>query len=522
MTKQLSDCLNRYRFPKFENSWGDIRRGIEKESLRVTADGQLSLLSHPIALGSALTNPFITTDFSEALLEMITPVSNDVNERLQVLGNIHQFTSQNISENDMLWATSMPCPLKNNEEIPIAQYGSSNIGKLKTLYRNGLHHRYGSTMQAVAGIHYNFSMPEVFWESYKDICNFSGSIQEFRTQKYLHLIRNFHRNSWLLIYLFGASPSACKSFVNGREHNLEELDNSTLFKPYATCLRMSKLGYKSEAQKSLFVCYNDLQTYVDCLHEAMHTTYAEYEAINQLPGGTYKQINTNLLQLENEFYSTIRPKRNVKHGERPLESLTRSGIEYIEVRALDLDPYSALGINEEQIRFLDCFLLHCLLADSPDCNETEFFEVASNVNKVVESGREPDLMLEKESSPKNLQQWALELIEDVSYSACLLDNAHQSGCYHSSVQSQSEKIKNPELTSSGRILTEMKKDSLSFFEFSLKQSKIHHETLVGAKLDGKILQDLRKTSSESLTQQDKIEESDRISFDEFLRKWNKN
>jgi len=520
LTKQLSDCLHRYRFPRFEKSWGDIRRGIEKESLRVLSDGQLSLTPHPIALGSALTNPFITTDFSEALLELITPVSDSTTECLQVLGNIHRFTSQNINENEMLWATSMPCPLKNKEEIPIAKYGNSNIGKLKTLYRNGLHHRYGSTMQTVAGIHYNFSMPEAFWKSYKNICKFDGPIKEFRTKKYLHLIRNFHRNSWLLIYLFGASPAACKSFVTGREHDLEELDESTLFKPYATCLRMSNLGYKSEAQKSLFVCYNDLKTYVDCLHEAMHTTYGDYDAISQLPGGEYKQINTNLLQLENEFYSTIRPKRNAQHGERPLESLTQSGIEYIEIRALDLDPYSALGINEEQIRFLDSFLLHCLLADSPDCTESEFFEVANNVNKVVESGRDPTLMLEKERSPKSMQEWALELIEDISHSACLLDNTHQSCCYYSSVLGQSKKIKNPELTTSGRILAEMEKNRFSFFEFTMKQSKLHHQTLIEEKLDEKISRALRKTSTDSLTEQKKIEESDKISFDEFLQNWN--
>jgi glutamate--cysteine ligase len=283
---------------------------------------------------------------------------------------------------------------------------------------------------------------------------------------------------------------------------------------------MSNLGYKSEAQKSLFVCYNDLETYVDCLHSAIHTPYDEYTSIGQYFDGEYQQINTNLLQLENEFYSTIRPKRNVKPGEKPLEALTNSGIEYIEVRALDLDPYSSLGINEEQIRFLDSFLLHCLLADSPDCNENEFFEVANNVGKVVEHGRNPDLMLDKENSTKNLKEWSLELIEELSYSACLLDNIHQTTNYHSSLIAQAKKVDNPDLTPSGRMLTEMQEGNLSFFDFSMKQSRLHHQTLSKAKLDEKALQYLQKISGESLVKQKKIEDSDEISFDEFLRQWN--
>ena len=231
---------------------------------------------HPKAYGSSLTNSRITTDFSEALLELITPVSRTIDGCLQELDNIHRYTVQNIEEDEILWATSMPCPLSTDTEIPIAQYGKSNIGRLKTLYRQGLHHRYGSLMQAIAGIHFNFSMPEEFWSAYKNNCKFEGSTQDFKTKKYLHLIRNFHRFSWILLYLFGASPTACRCFVEGRDHDLTELDKSTLFKPFATCLRMGNLGYKSEAQQSLFVCYNDLETYVECLDKAIKTPFPEY------------------------------------------------------------------------------------------------------------------------------------------------------------------------------------------------------------------------------------------------------
>ncbi|MDD9889632.1 MAG: glutamate--cysteine ligase, partial [Gammaproteobacteria bacterium] len=352
------------------------------------------------------------------------------------------------------------------------------------------------------------------------ICRHNGTMQEFRTEKYLHLIRNFHRYSWLLIYLFGASPAACKCFVEGREHDLREFDDSSLYLPDATCLRMGNLGYKSEAQKSLFVCYNDLETYVDCLYQAMHTPYPEYEAIGQQQNGNYLQINTNLLQLENEFYSTIRPKRNVQSGERPLEALVNNGIEYVEVRALDLDPYAPLGITAEQIRFLDIFLLHCLLAESPMCNKQEFFEVSSNIAKVVESGRDIDLLLDLESKPKGMKQWSLELVEELSYSAGLLDEIDDGTGYSDSLQKQLDKVNNPEFTPSGQMLKEMRGGGLSFFEFSMQQSKAHHEYLSSNGLDEQSAKHMNITAGESLVKQKEIESKDQLGFDEFLVQWN--
>lgn len=521
MSKQFNECLQRYQLAEFDSQWGIVRRGIEKESLRVTPDGHISIASHPSALGSTLTNPYITTDFSEALLEFITPAYGNIDECLQVLENIHRFTLQNLENEEMLWVASMPCPMGANEEIPIAQYGSSNIGRLKTLYREGLSHRYGRLMQAIAGLHYNFSMPESFWEPYQEICGHQGSLQEFRTEKYLHLIRNFHRYSWLLIYLFGASPAACKCFVQDLDHSLQELDEHSVYLPNATCLRMGNLGYKSEAQKSLFVCYNELSSYVDCLDQAMRTPYSKYEALGHMKNGEYLQINTNLLQLENEFYSTIRPKRSVRANQRPLQALTESGIEYVEVRALDLNPYLPLGIDAEQIRFLDTFLLHCLLSESPDCNEAEFFEVASNLALVVEQGRDPELELKLEGSGKKLRQWGNEFIEDLAHSASLLDHIHGGDDYSRSLDSQSEKIANPELTPSGRILKDMKEGNLSFFEFSMQQSRAHRDHFQNNGLSEETERMMRETAVSSLLNQKKLEEQDDIDFDEFLENWNK-
>ncbi len=521
MAKTLSESLGRYHLPEFHSEWGRVNRGIEKESLRISPEGHISQHAHPAALGSALSNPYITTDFSEALLEFITPVYDSIDEALGMLENIHRFTLQNLEHNEILWTSSMPCPLDSEASIPIARYGSSNIGRLKTLYRRGLSFRYGSLMQVISGLHYNFSMPDAFWPAYQEILGNQDSLQDFRTDRYLHLIRNFHRYSWLLIYLFGASPSACRCFVQGREHKLQELDSGSLFLPYATCLRMGNLGYKSEAQKSLFVCYNDLQTYVECLHDAMHTSYPAYQEIDERNNSDYNQINANLLQLENEFYSTIRPKRVVKRGQRPLDALTEGGIEYVEVRALDLNPFLPLGIDAQEVRFLDIFLLHCLLSESPQCNKAEFFEVGDNLALTVEQGRDPDLKLRLKGKEKPLRDWGNEIIADLYFAAGLLDHIHGGNEYNNCIMEQEAKLKDANLTPSGQVLNLMQQEELSFFDFGMQQSQIHADIFRHDGLSQDALDELQTASKQSHETQSEIERADRVDFDEFLREWNK-
>jgi glutamate--cysteine ligase len=274
MTITMTESLQRFGLARFKPEWGQIRRGIEKESLRVTSRGTLAQTDHPSSLGSALTHPSITTDYSEALLELITPVSGSIEDCLQQLHDLHAYTYAQLPEGERLWVSSMPCLIESDEQIPLARYGSSNIGRLKTLYREGLGLRYGRVMQTVAGIHYNFSMPEDFWPEYRALKGATEPLQLFQTRQYLHLIRNFHRFSWLLPYLFGASPAVSRCFTRGRPHDLEAFDESTWYKPWATALRMGNLGYKSEAQKSLFVCYNELESYLDSLQQALTTPYA--------------------------------------------------------------------------------------------------------------------------------------------------------------------------------------------------------------------------------------------------------
>ena len=338
--------------------------GIERECLRVTGEGRLAQTPHPEALGAALTNEQITTDYSESLLEFITPALPNPADTLSSLDKIHRFAYTKLGS-EYLWSPSMPCPLPAEEDIPIAYYGTSNIGQLKYVYRKGLALRYGKTMQCIAGIHYNFSLPEQLWPLLKETEGFVGTDRDYQSTAYIALIRNFRRYSWLLMYLFGASPALDAGFLRGRSHQLEVLDADTLYLPYATSLRMSDLGYQSNAQAGLTPCYNDLASYTDSLRKAVATPYAPYVEIGTHKDGEWVQLNTNILQIENEYYSNIRPKRVTYTGERPIQALVARGIQYIEVRCLDINPFLPMGIDLPESRFLDAFLLYCALNDSP-------------------------------------------------------------------------------------------------------------------------------------------------------------
>ncbi|OGT74733.1 MAG: glutamate--cysteine ligase [Gammaproteobacteria bacterium RIFCSPLOWO2_02_FULL_57_10] len=520
MTNNLHESLRRFNLPEFKPEWGKINRGIEKESLRVTPEGRLAQTDHPAGLGSALTHPYITTDYSEALLELITPVSRSIDECLDFLADLHTYTYTNLPRNERLWVSSMPCLLERDDQIPLARYGSSNIGKLKTLYREGLGHRYGRVMQTIAGIHYNFSMPESFWAQYRDVRQSTEDLQEFQTHQYLHMIRNFHRYCWLLPYLFGASPAVCKCFTHGREHDLQEFDKSTLYKPYATALRMGNLGYKSEAQKSLFVCYNDLDNYLDSLQGALSTPYPPYQDIGLQKDGRYLQINTNLLQLENEFYGTIRPKRVGESGERPLTLLREHGIQYIEVRVLDLNPFLPLGIDAEQIHFLDAFLLFCLLSESPECTKSSYYEIEENLASVVNNGRDPQLQLSRRSQKISFRDWAAELLSDVGHAAVLLDDINHTNAYTQANAAQLAKLADPELTPSARLLKLMRDEQRSFCAVTMEQSIAHEDYFRQNIMDEKRLAAFREASRVSIQKQADTEAADTVSFDEFLQQWN--
>ncbi len=514
----LSKRLSILARPDNHSLLAGIRRGIEKESLRVTPDGQLSQNPHPKVLGSTLTHPSITTDFSESLLEFITPPLNSVQEVLEALDNIHRFTYHNIG-NELLWVNSMPCVLGNDEDIPLGDYGSSNIGQMKKIYRRGLGNRYGRLMQTIAGIHYNWSVPDNCWQVLKDHANYSGSLQDYKTEQYFGLIRNFRRHFWLLLYLFGGAPAVCRSFVAGRQHHLQPFngDIHSLHMPYATSLRMGDLGYQSKAQDSLVVCYNSLSSYIENLREALTQPYPGYQDIGvQDASGTYQQLNSHLLQIENEFYSTIRPKRTTDSGETPMRALWQRGIEYVEIRCIDLNPFSPVGIDADQMYFLEVFLLHCLLSDSPDTDRNEYQQVLENQRRVVYQGRDPALELIKGHAQTNLRTWAENLYDEFEALAELLDSNMPTPVHSTALKKLKPRLGDPALTPAAQLLDEMKNSGSTYFQTALKHAKEHRNYFLKTSIDADQLAYFENLAAESLAKQLEIEAADNISFEQYL------
>jgi glutamate--cysteine ligase len=479
-----------------------MHRGIEKESLRVRPDGTLASTEHPRLLGAALTHPKITTDFSEAQLELITGIHDKVEGCLEELTRIHQVVYRAIGD-EILWCSSMPCQLPADDAIPIGRYGTSNGGRAKTVYRTGLSHRYGRRMQMISGIHYNWSAPNV------------------TTEQYFGLIRNFRRLSWLPLYLFGASPAACKSFVAGRPHELQELSADTLYLPYATSLRMGRLGYQSDAQSALAVSYNCLEEYAASLDAALTKPYAPYEKIGiRDEKGEYRQLGVSLLQIENEFYGTIRPKRRVHPGERPLHALRERGVEYVEVRLMDLDPFSPVGITAPTMRALDLLLQHCLLSDSPNDSPQEIAAIGRNQHKVAARGREPGLRLDRGGKEVLLQEWGAEILRECEPIAAAVDAKLGGAAYREALAGATALLQDATTVPSARVLHAMERNhGNSFVRFVLAQSLAHAATLRGMPLreeDARLYEGLAK---KSLAVQRRIEKNDTLDFETYRQKY---
>ena len=476
-----------------------IRRGVEKESLRCDIRGVLAQTPHPLDLGSPLTHPHITTDFSESQIELITGVHTDVEACIKELRQVQKCTLSAMGE-ELLWVSSMPCELPDDDSIALGQYGSSNVGQAKTVYRSGLGYRYGRRMQTISGIHYNWSMPGV------------------SSKAYFGLIRNFRRHAFLLLYLFGASPAVCESFVAGRSHSLKSLHPGTMGLPYATSLRMGRLGYQSDAQSALAVSYNSLEGYAASLHQALTLPYAPYEALGvRTPDGHFRQLTSSLLQIENEFYGTIRPKRVIFQGERPLHALRERGVEYVEVRLMDLDPFEPVGINAQTLRFLDVFLLHCLSQPSPEDSPQEIASMSSNQQCVAERGREPGLQLQRGDSLVGLRDWGLDLVREFAPFAKALDAAHGSSHYTAAVQHAEASLHHPETLPSARVLQAMDAQfGGSFSSFATAQSAHTKAQELATPLPAHTLAHFEQLAEASRLQQSATEAADTLPFEQYL------
>ncbi|MCP1313490.1 MULTISPECIES: glutamate--cysteine ligase [unclassified Halomonas] len=514
LTAQIERLLPSARLGRL----GRLRRGLEKEGLRVDAGGHIAQTPHPETLGSKLTHPHITTDYSESLLEYITPVYSEPKEALAFLSDLHTFTYQHL-DNEWIWPGSMPSRLSGNDSVPIADYGTSNVGTMKHVYRKGLDVRYGRIMQAIAGVHYNVSLPEDMWHALRELEKATNiPFNDYRSTRYFGMIRHFRRHSWLLLYLFGASPAVDKSFLpDGRvPDKLTPIGDDTLYAEYATTLRMSDLGYQNKVQEQLKICFNSLSNYVNTLRHAISSPWPDYEKLGVNADGDWRQLNANILQIENEYYSDIRPKRVAKHNETPSQALEARGVEYIEVRCLDLNPFDALGVTEDQMRFVDVFLLWCLLSDSPWISDEECDRLDDNRRLVVERGRDPALELMRDGEAITLPAWGEQIFAEMGEVARLLDAVEENAPHQAALDALAPRLRDPNLTPSGQLLARLKAGSGSLSDTLLALAKEQSEALKSTPMlrsRQALLDQLIETSHQ---QQHDIEAADVESFGDFL------
>ena len=495
------------------------RKGLEKESLRVTPEGRLAETPHPRALGAALTSEHITTDYSEALIELVTPTFTATWQLLQYLLDLHHFVYRHMGS-ELLWATSMPGAISRDEDIPIAEYGRSHIGRMKTVYRRGLGLRYGRMMQAISGVHFNYSFPLPFWESYADLLESRERDAAFVSARYFDLLRNYRRHGWLVLYLFGVSPVVCKSFLRGRDHGLRDFSADTAHEPYGTSLRMSDIGYRNRNQADVAVSVNSLDEYVRDLARAISTPYPPYAALGVEVDGEYRQLNANILQIENEYYSFIRPKRVARSGERPTKALRRAGVEYVEVRALDVSAFDPVGVNQNKLRFLEAFLALCLLKESPQIGADEQHALDRNHLAVARRGREPGLTLWRDGRDVPMRDWARELIDSLTGICEILDRGDASRPYSAALADQAAKVEDVRLTPSARMMRELTDTGEPFFDLALRMSKIHKGYFLDLYPPNEArLREFAAEAEESLDRQRAIEAADQGTFAEFLARY---
>ncbi len=519
--KYCAEILHQFSQQKNAKAIFETKIGLEKESLRVAEDGLLAQTPHPKKWGSPLTHPFFTTDYSESMPELITPPFSNIHDALNFLDELHHFAYQNLGK-ERLWATSMPCVVSGETSIPLAQYGHSNAGLMKTAYRRGLGHRYGRTMQVIAGVHVNFSFSETFWQKLKELEGSKGSTKSYVSAKYFAMLRNLQRIGWLIPYLFGVSPAVCQSFLNGHDKGkLEKFDDNTLYEPYATSLRMGDIGYQNNKENELGfkANYDDIDSYIASLENAIRTPSAEYKKIDIIKNDKYQQLNANMLQIENEYYCTVRPKQVPGRDERPTQALNKRGVEYIELRSVDVNLFTPLGVDAQQLHFIKVLMFWTALTSSPKINAIEQKEIDDNELLVAHQGRKPNLMLARNTQRISLKQWANELLLPLHSIASQLDAVENVNCYSQAVNEMAKRIDDPEQTPSAKMLKQMCDQQLGFHHLSRQYTDKYYQDFTKTELSEERKIYFKNLAKESIDKQKSIEQSDNISFAQYLKNY---
>ncbi|WKY46304.1 bifunctional glutamate--cysteine ligase GshA/glutathione synthetase GshB [Eubacteriaceae bacterium ES3] len=360
--------------------------GLERESLRVTHEGKLSLTAHPEIFGDKLTNPYITTDFSESQVEMITPVFDSCAEACDFLEALTDIVLYEISNQDeWLWPQSMPCAIDDEEKIPIAVYQGIS-GEKAYQYRKELKEKYGGKRQLISGLHYNFSFNEEMLKFLWVKLSPDESYQSFLDRIYLKTVRNYLKYRWLVIYLTGASPAIHKSYDTEQISSMSDIGSEGYsFKNGISMRNGSTTGYKNRID--LYPDYSTLDSYIKSVQ---------------------KFIGNGEISEAKELYSQIRLKAS--DPQNPLDSLQKDGIKYLEIRTLDLNPFEKRGISKTDCEFLNLLMLFCLL-EGETLYPTWQQEAMLNEVNVAEHGLDESLELLDHQKWTSRQGWSEDILE---------------------------------------------------------------------------------------------------------------
>lgn len=423
--------------------------GLEKEGLRVQPNGDLAQTPHPVGLGSALTDPHITTDFSESQLELITPPLPSPKEALEFLGVLHRRVATHLPDGEMIWPFSAPCRLPDDSEIPIARYGDSPKARAKEIYRKGLAWRYGKTMQMLSGVHYNFSFSDKFWNLLLKQFGKGQARQKFINDNYLAIARNFMRHRWMLVYLFGASPVVDSSY---------QCKMLAQDKANAISLRLSRCGYANPAKVK--VSYNSFDQHLSDLETAVNTPYPPYTDLGLERNGEPIQLNDHLLQIINEYYASVRLKATIEKIDL-LPSLKQNGVQYLELRLFDINPFMAYGVDLKQLYFTHLFVLFCLFSNNPPMTEQDLDEATQRQEEVALRGR--DLSTE----------WRQELCDMLNRMRPIATLMQP--CYAGIIDHYIHSCEDPSELPWARVMSE--KGDRDFIEYGLERARIFHGSL---------------------------------------------
>ena len=394
--------------------------GIEWESLRAKGDGNLSLTPHPEVFGDKLTNPVVTTDFSESQIEIITPTFNSIDEAFDNFSLLSDIVNASLPEDEYLWFQSIPCILPYWDQIPIAQY--SEDGQSSQKYREDLAKKYGVKKQMISGVHFNFSFSDELLNKLYAMESSDLTFKEFKNNVYLKVARNYIRHCWLIIYLTGCSIGSHKTFSNDCIHLMDEQDDyGSYYSTKGPSFRNASCGYKN--LKELYPSYDSVQEFVNDIN---------------------KFIDDGDLSEAKELYTQIRLKP--KNPQDMLNSLENDGIEYVEIRTLDINPFYKCGLVRHDMKFLHLFLIYMFLKDESDYKdwqkEAKFNEEATAESAYVESMR-----LLRDGKEVTLKSWASEIINEM-YGMCEVLGIDEAA----TLSLMLNRISNPDLTYGKRLL----------------------------------------------------------------------